>query len=303
MFRRFPTARYVILAGLAAAFCWGCAQPPGSMEGVPVRSSDAPVAMDQTPKELAGQPGQAGDDSEATGSEAEPIARKIIYDATVEMRVKVFAEVPGRIAKLVDEHGGYIASSSILGSDGDPRSGTWKIRVPVARHGNFLAAVDQVGQVTRQTLTSQEVTAEYYDLAARLKNKQNEEERLLRHLDEDTDDLEQILKIEHELSRVRGEIEQMQGRLRLLQNLTAMSTVTLHVEEILTYVADVPFTPVTFGQRISQAWQQTTAALLQFGQGLVVVLVVLAPWLGVLAVFVVPVVWYFRRRAASRAAG
>ena len=80
---------------------------------------------------------------------------------------------------------------------------------------------------------------EYYDLEARIKNKQQEETRLLKHLADSTGKLEDILAVERELTRVRGEIEQMQGRIRYLGNLSALSTVTLNVTEVRNYTPPV----------------------------------------------------------------
>ena len=78
---------------------------------------------------------------------------------------------------------------------------------------------------------SQEVTAEFYDVQVRIRNKQREEERLLEHLADSTGDLEDILTVEKEIARVRTEVEQLQGRLRVLQDQTSLSTVTLRIHD------------------------------------------------------------------------
>ncbi len=90
--------------------------------------------------------------------------------------------------------------------------------MPVDRFDSFVSAVSQIGEVRTNHVGSQDVTEEYYDIEARIRNKQEEEKRLLKHLADSTGKLEDILSVERELTRVRGEVEQMQGRLRFLAN-------------------------------------------------------------------------------------
>ena len=71
---------------------------------------------------------------------------------------------------------------------------------------------------------------------ARIKNKQVEEQRLQDLLKKATGKLSEILQVEKELSRVRGEIEQLQGRIRVLANLSSLTTITLTMREIKDYV-------------------------------------------------------------------
>ena len=90
----------------------------------------------------------------------------------------------------------------------------WKIRVPVDQFESFVQKVVALGELERTLRTSQDVTEEYYDIEARIKNKKVEEERLLKHLEKSTGKLEEILAVEREISRVRGEVERLQGRLQ-----------------------------------------------------------------------------------------
>ena len=83
----------------------------------------------------------------------------------------------------------------------------------------------------RNHVGSQDVTEEYVDLEARIRNKREEEKRLLKHLADSTGKLEDILAVEKELSRVRGEAEQMEGRLRFLADRAELSTVTIEASE------------------------------------------------------------------------
>src|SRR5262249_42003483 len=153
--------------------------------------------------------------------------RKIIYNAEIELVVKSLAGAEREMMKLVQASGGYVAENDLSNQSGARGQGSWKVRVPVDAFDAFLEGVARLGELQRVHRDSQDVSMEYYDVEARISNKQQEEKRLLKHLADSTGKLEDILNVERELSRVRGEVEQMQGRLRFLADQTTLSTVTI----------------------------------------------------------------------------
>ncbi len=189
---------------------------------------------------------------------ADALQRKIIYTATVNLVVENFDPVPQNVEALVGRFGAYVARSQITGLPGSPRRGQWTLRVPADRYEAFLAAARELGEVQNVTSDSQDVTEEYYDVEAHIRNKKQEETRLLELLSKAAGKLDEVLTVERELTRVRGEIEQMEGRLRVLGSLTTMSTVNLDVSEIKDYV---PEEAVTYATRVRRAWDGSTAAL------------------------------------------
>jgi hypothetical protein len=220
--------------------------------------------------------------------------RKIIYNATLDFVVEEFDKVPAGIESLVRGHDGWVAKSSLDIDPGRPRRGTWTVRVPVARYADFLQAAGSLGELQRKAEDSREVTAEYFDLETRIRSKGVAEERLLKHLTDSTGKLDEILNVERELGRVRTEMEQMQGQMRMLQDLTALSTVTITVQERRGYV---PVENPSFGTEIVRAWQGTIAVLLGAGKGLVLFTVAAAPWLIVCGLPIVFILWLRKWRA------
>ena len=218
--------------------------------------------------------------------------RKIVYTAELSLVVEDFDPVTERVLAAAQAHQGFIASSDVSGTRGASRRGRWTIRVPVDHYRGFLEEASKLGELVSRREDSQEVTDEFYDLQARIRARLAEEERMIEHLHEDTKNLEQILLVEQELMRVRTELERLQGRERLLLDRTALSTVTLTVDEIHAYV---PEESPTFGTRVARSRDQSIGALLAVGQGLVLLAVALAPWF---AVGFVPLagLWYLWRR-------
>ena len=179
------------------------------------------------------------------------------------------------------------------------RSGSWKIRVPVARFDDFVAAAKQLGEVISAGTTSQDVSEEYYDVDARIRNKTKEEERLLKLLEDRPGKLEDVIAIERELSRVREELERMQGRMRVLSDLSSMTTVELSVAEIKNYEPeDAP----TLATRVRRSFDASLSALGSTGADLLVLGAALLVWLPILAVLLFAF-WIFIRRQFRRSHG
>jgi hypothetical protein len=233
------------------------------------------------------------------------LKRMIIYNADVNLAVERFSDLPEKIAALAGEFGGYVAESSVSGMPGEPRQGLWRLRVPASRFQDVLDAVRPLGEIRSLATNSNDVSEEYYDVEARVRNQKQEEARLLKLLDDRTGKLEEVLAVERELARVRGEIERLEGRLRVLVDLTSLSTITLHVEEI------GPFHPAeeaTFAARLGRSFHNSLGALVAFAQAAAIFFVAIVPWLVVpallfAAVLVVRRQFHGRRgRGASSAA-
>src|SRR5262249_13120461 len=138
---------------------------------------------------------------------------------------------------------GFVAQSEIIGSAGSPRQGHWRLRVPADQVEACVAAIAKLGIPEKNSVDSKDVTEEYYDLEARIKNKNAEEGRLQGYLDDKkaTSKLEDILTIERELNRVRGEIDQAEGRMRMLSNLSTLATIEVTLREVKDYVPSQGF--------------------------------------------------------------
>lgn len=271
---------------------FGCGEPSSQYHARLEQTAPEPVFE---VAEGAGAPTQVPATSE--GPSREKSDRKIIFVAEVELIVKDFSAIEGRVPGLVEEHGGYLADAAIDRTQGRSRSGRWVARVPVERFEHFVEKLAGVGVPVRREQTAQDVTAEYIDLEARIANKQRLEERLLQLLEERSGKLSEIIEVEGELARVREEIETMQGRLRYMANRAALATVTILAREDDRFV---PATAPTFTERIADAWKDSLGALRRFGEAAVIVAVTVAPWL----VLLVPaLVWYIfgRRRRVARA--
>ena len=294
-FRLRIRSRFCLLAALAgAAVLSGCGGHESEGEtatgAYPVSAPSGAASNGAASNSASG--GSAGTGTTALVQAAVLTPRKIIYTSEVDLVVENLSASQEKLARLVRANGGYIADASISGQSGEQRSGTWKARVPVERYEAFMAGATRLGELQSVNSKSQDVTAEYTDVASRIANKQIEEKRLRRHLEDSTGKLSEILVVERELSRVRGEIEEAQGRIRVLANLSALTTITVTLNEIKNYV---PPSPPTFGTQVARAFTSSLDALREAFKAILLVLVALAPWLVVAGVLGLPARLLWRR--------
>jgi len=289
--------RYSILILLVAFGCGAPSYAPGDFAGEKYAAPSASETAFESGAMTSSAPGDPGGGGPA-GSlpEAGAVQRKIIYTATVDLVVEEFDPIPAKVRDLATQFEAYVARSNVSGSPGSPRSGEWTFRVPAGRYDAFLAAAQELGEVHQVTSNSDDVTEEFYDVEARIRNKKIEEARLVKLLEEATGKLQDVLAVEREIARVRDESERVEGRLRVLKDLTSLSTVTVSVREIKDYV---PEDQVTYGTRVRRALDGSISTLVATAQAVSILLVVLLPWLGILLVLLI-VLWIIWRILRGR---
>lgn len=138
--------------------------------------------------------------------------RKIQREADVTVRVDSVPEALQAAADLAQHLGGFVSSSSIHVHSG--AGGEITIRVPEARMDQAIDGLSELGRLLSRNIYQMDITEQYVDVEARLRNLRATEERLVAILDR-TGEIGDVLATEKEISRVRGEIEQLQAQLRV----------------------------------------------------------------------------------------
>jgi hypothetical protein len=219
--------------------------------------------------------------------------RKIIYVADMSVVVDDVDTAEQRILTLVKELGGYIAEATVNRAQGQQLSGRWKVRIPDNQFDAFLAEVSELGVVESRNQSTQDVTEEYVDIEAQVANKKKLEERITVLLEKTADKISDVIAVEHELGRIRGEIERLEGRIKYLANQTSMTTISLTLREEAEYEPELP---PTFSQRIGEVWNSSLASLRVSGERLLLATVAASPWIVVASAILVPSYWIVKKR-------
>ncbi|MEY4745053.1 MAG: hypothetical protein RL272_998 [Candidatus Parcubacteria bacterium] len=199
------------------------------------------------------------------GQTAAEVDQKIIKNGTLRITVDRVAESIGRIASIATARGGFVQESSSSERVDGTHEGQVTIRVPAKDFEMVMADVKALAKVVNYEVASgQDVTEQYTDLTAQLRNARAQEEEYLRIMKK-ADTVEDILKVQERLGQVRGQIESLQGRLKYLENVTSYSTVSVSLaEEPRIQVPTKEFRPGSIASEAVQALvgiaQRTAAA-------------------------------------------
>lgn len=164
---------------------------------------------------------------------------------------KDFDQAQSRVEEILKRHQGYVGEMNVNTPTGSARSLTATLRVPAYQLEATLAELKQMGRVEKESQNGEEVTQQYVDLEARLRNSRNTEQRLIELQRERTGKLSDVLSVEMQISRVRGEIEQMEGQRKAMRNQVDYATLTLTISE--DYKAELKVVPPSTGTLIRNA--------------------------------------------------
>lgn len=165
-----------------------------------------------------------------------------------------------KIRQLAAQVGAYIANSSVSGGRDQIRQATLELKIPSPKYDEAVGSLSTIGKVETVASNAQDIGEEFVDVTARVTNSKRLEERLISLLANRTGKLDEVLRVERELARVREEIERYEGRLRFLSSRVAMSTLTITVHEPAPILGNNPGeNPIAAALR--RAWRNFVALL------------------------------------------
>ncbi len=174
----------------------------------------------------------------------DPVLRKIIRNGNLELIVKDVDQAIGKINLIVDTAEGFIENSTQ--SNTGSHTAKISVRVPAARLAHTMSQIKKLSvEVQRESVEARDVTRDYIDLDARLRNTEAEEAQYLQILKRATT-VKDTLDVTEKLSDVRGRVEQLQGEMKYLTTQIDMSglTITLRPESQAT-VMGLHWRPLT----------------------------------------------------------
>ena len=301
MFKKSPTL--LLLAATILLLALGACGYAG--EESAATDSFAPQAAE---KEMMAEYEEAGTgyarndyDESAPVTAFQAQERLIIRDADLAIVVTDTQESLDAIEALAGDAGGWVVNSNIWQYNTLNR-GSITVRIPAEELDAFLDDVHALAsEVTNQSVSGQDVTEEYVDLQAQLKNLGATADRVRAFLDE-ARNVEEALAVNVELSRLEGEIERITGRMQYLERSAHFSSVSIEVtpDELAQPMTIGPWEPAGTAK---DAIEALITAMQWLIDALIVIILLVLP---LLLVIVGPIYLFVRfvvkRRAKRRAA-
>jgi hypothetical protein len=151
----------------------------------------------------------------------------IARTVAISLVVKDFDASRKSLDAILVRHNGYAANLTVNTEQGAARSLTASLRIPAPQLAAAMNELESLGHVETESQNGEEVTQQHADLVARLKNSRETELRLQAILLQRTGKISDVLEVEQEIARVRGEIEQMEAEQKNLEHRVDFATIDL----------------------------------------------------------------------------
>lgn len=252
----------LIATGIAAIY-YGAIQPRQAFRGVAMQRSSALAAIEDTrhqhwfqPNSLAvreerpvegvvgGVPTSAAYQRSVAPRPADDNERKIVRTSSIALIVEKPADAAGKIQQLTEGAGGFLVNWQ---ADGDQEAtrASLLIRVPVAKFESTRSTIRKLGQrVENETVEAADVSTQYVDDQARLRNLRAQETQYLAILRQ-ARSVKDTLDVSEKLNQVRGEIEQQQSEFNILSKQVELVAISVSLrKETEAQVFGLPWRPL-----------------------------------------------------------
>ena len=239
-----------------------CAERAAAPFAMQERHADAVVSTQELARgRAAASPAVASDKAEGFSlpGATDVLPNLIIRSGTASLQVDSLERSIGLVRALARRVGGFVGGSATQAGKGQLHSATLEIRMPAERFEETVDGLRLIGSMETVNVTAEDVGEEYVDVQARMTNDRRLEARLIELLARRTGKLADVLDVEHELARVREEIERYEGRLRYLRSRAAVSTLSLTVHEPIPVVDQG--SPGIVGEAVRDAWRNFIAVV------------------------------------------
>jgi len=246
----------LLIIGLLLVVCLlvpvACAKAPSAPvpapEPAPAPAPMPPPVIEVPPKPAPAPSPRPEEPTEGDSGQSWATERMIVRTGDMSLVVADVMTAIERIINLAEGYEGYVVSSNSW-REGDRLVGAIAIRVPAERFDDAIRALRELAvEVNSESTSSQDVTEEYIDLSARLHNLEASEKQLL-ELMKQAGKVEEILEVQRELSKTRGEIEQTKGRMQYLEQTSSTSLINVRLDQA---ELDVNFTASTRTVKVGQ---------------------------------------------------
>ena len=157
--------------------------------------------------------------------------RKLIRNGEMALHVRSITTALASLRQIMTTVGGQTANQLERQNQYGGRTASVTCRIPAERLDAAIEAIKGLGDQRALTFTTEDVTADYFDVTVRINTQKALERQLVVLLQRASNRLSDLLEIERELARVREDIDRMEGRVRMWDSQVALSSLVITLEE------------------------------------------------------------------------
>lgn len=227
---------------------------------------------------------------ELSGESDRNASKKIIENYEIGLRTDEFDIAKAKLEKIALNQGGFISSFEIYGdgSEENRRSGHFVIKIPQDFSASVMEMFRSIGEVYNESKSMEDVTKRYTDIEIEIKNYEEAERRYL-ELYQKADTIEDMLRIEQELGRLRNLIDSHRATLKNYDYMVSYSTIRLTLMEVIEIVPTVSVEPGVW-QKAKDGFVNTVNSLIRGFQNAFVFLISIVPTLALLLIALL-IIW------------
>ena len=232
------------------------------------------------------------ENADESSSEVETAKKRLFARSAVrELHSDNFDATHQSILDLVEEYNGHVVSDTRSGQEG-ARNATIAADVPSDELDAFLEALDFVADVAYQSVNSEDISDNYYDVQGRLETLRLERDRL-NELISSAADADELEALDAQLEEVYTQIDTLESKLRNFDSQLEYARVDIVLREGAQLEATAITGGTTTGGTAEQGLNRSLESLGAFFRDMGVSLAVIAPYAGIAVgvVALIALVW------------
>jgi hypothetical protein len=154
------------------------------------------------------------------------IPEQLVIEGTLAVQVDEIGDVVPSLRALVEQAGGRVINEVVSGAE-KSWNAQLKVRVPPNKVDDVVGFLAKRGEITDKRITATDVSKQLFDQELALKNLHTTLDRLHELMKQGGLKIQEILQVEQEMTRLRGQIEQIEGEQRFLKDRVALATLDI----------------------------------------------------------------------------
>jgi hypothetical protein len=154
------------------------------------------------------------------------IPEQLVIEGSLAVAVDEIGDVVPALRAHAEQVGGRVINESVTGAERS-WSAQLKLRIPPDKVEDIVGFLAKRGEIVSKNITATDVSKQLFDQELALKNLHATLDRLTQLMAQGGLKIEDVLRVEQEMTRIRGQLEQLEGDQRFLKDRVALATLDI----------------------------------------------------------------------------